>query len=136
MDHHEPPPKSFVGGRWCPIVCPSVRQIVKSISEEDSGSSISEEDSGSSISEEDSGSVKCELAGYASTCTFCHSIDINKLSLLYVYSSDGLKHLKPQKLQICFLFLNQKGYSKEPSQGDGSIEHSKQVLNLRYKKYS
>ena len=69
-----------------PIVCTSVRQIVKSISEEDGGSSISEEDIGSSISEEDSGSVKCELSDYVSTYTFCHSIGMQMVSLQYEFA--------------------------------------------------
>ena len=38
-----------------------------------------------SISEEDSGSVKYELSDYASTYTFCRSIDIQMVSLLYKY---------------------------------------------------
>ena len=39
--------------------------------------------------------------------------------------------------KIIFLFLNQNiccGYSKEPSQRDGSFEHPKQMLKLMGKK--
>ena len=74
----------FVGGIWWPDSTlyvlagyTSVRHILKSISEEESGSSISEEDSGS---------VKCGLSGYVSTYTFCRSIGMQMVSLLYEFA--------------------------------------------------
>ena len=56
--------------------------------------------------------------------------------------SDKMQGL-PRVLRVCnenliFLFLNQNiccGYSKEPSQWDGSFEHPKHMLNWWVRKY-
>ena len=54
----------------------------------------------------------------------------------FIFQNTGLK-LRVCNRKIFFLFLNQNiccGYSKEPSQWDGSFEHSKHMLKIMGKK--
>ena len=70
--------------------------------------SISEEDSGSSISEEDNDSVKCELSDYVSKYTFCRSTGMQMVSLLYefacVYTALTASSISNQKRKYVYYF--------------------------------
>ena len=63
-----------------------------------------------------------------------HSIKIGVLP--YWIKLPGF-YLRVCNRKIVFLFLNQNiccGYSKEPSEGDGSFEHPKHMLEIMGKK--
>ena len=66
----------------------------------------------------------------------CQIISKLAMYMCCVFDQNSL-YIKSVPKKIIFLFLNQNiccGYSKEPSQGDGSFEHPKHMLKLMGKK--